>query len=326
MPEDINLLPEDLRKREEDARRQAADESQTPRFSSPSEHSHEPAAGEPPGRWQQLMSALRANISAGATGVKSSSVRPPAPTAPPPSPPVADKQPIMSVAPPIKATAPIAKPGSAPRAKPFSQAGAGGTRPPGNVPSTILDVNLIPARESKQLSRQAVVAMSTVVLSALAVVVVGYVALRAYVSRQSAASEAVQQEVILLQQELENARGKAEQSLAIRSRLQILSEMLLQPGHWENFFTWLESKTIPVVQLISLAADADGSVTLSGQAPTLTEVGRQMLAFDQSQEVIEVSLADVSVESSRGSGLSSTVVNFTFTLKLPASLFMASSE
>ena len=323
MPEDINLLPEDLRKREEDARRQAADESQTPRFSSPSEHSHEPAAGEPPGRWQQLMSALRANISAGATGVKSSSVRPPAP---PLSPPVADKQPIMSVAPPIKATAPIAKPGSAPRAKPFSQAGAGGTRPPGNVPSTILDVNLIPARESKQLSRQAVVAMSTVVLSALAVVVVGYVALRAYVSRQSAASEAVQQEVILLQQELENARGKAEQSLAIRSRLQILSEMLLQPGHWENFFTWLESKTIPVVQLISLAADADGSVTLSGQAPTLTEVGRQMLAFDQSQEVIEVSLADVSVESSRGSGLSSTVVNFTFTLKLPASLFMASSE
>ena len=323
MPEDINLLPEDLRKREEDARRQAADESQTPRFSSPSEHSHEPAAGEPPGRWQQLMSALRANISAGATGVKSSSVRPPAP---PLSPPVADKQPIMSVAPPIKATAPIAKPGSAPRAKPFSQAGAGGTRPPGNVPSTILDVNLIPARESKQLSRQAVVAMSAVVLSALAVVVVGYVALRAYVSRQSAASEAVQQEVILLQQELEAARGKAEQSLAIRSRLQILSEMLLQPGHWENFFTWLESKTIPVVQLISLAADADGSVTLSGQAPTLTEVGRQMLAFDQSQEVIEVSLADVSVESSRGSGLSSTVVNFTFTLKLPASLFMASSE
>jgi len=194
------------------------------------------------------------------------------------------------------------------------------------VPSTILDVNLIPARESKQLSRQAVVAMSTVVLSALAVVVVGYVALRAYVSRQSAASEAVQQEVILLQQELENARGKAEQSLAIRSRLQILSEMLLQQGHWENFFTWLESKTIPVVQLISLAADADGSVTLSGQAPTLTEVGRQMLAFDQSQEVIEVSLADVSVESSRGSGLSSTVVNFTFTLKLPTNLFMASSE
>ena len=324
---DINLLPEDLREGEVKARAEAQTEPRTPVFSRPTEKSQTPLAGEPPGRWQQLMSALKKNM-VGNEPVTASV--PPVPSAK--QPPVSQvNKPIISTAPLIKEITPQtqipAKPGVPVPPAPGQPKRPGGMPPSPGRPTTILDVNLLPAQEGKQVSRQAITLMSFTVLAAVAIVVIVYFSLRYYVGSQQKASEDIQQEVIALQQELEAARGGAEQALATQHRISELSNLLNQQSKWQNFFDFLEQRTIPTVVLSNLAADANGQVTLSGTAPDLTEVGRQMLAYQQSTNVLEVTLNDVAAGTSKNRTAQTTnLIKFTFALKLKPSLFVMATS
>lgn len=324
---DINLLPEDLREREAKARAEAQDESATPAFTRPSAKNHtKPTEGAGSGRWQQLMSAIKKNISStpstvAKTASKQAAVQPASSAGEKiiSSPSPKDNAPEEAK---ISAVPPV--PPKPPKAPPLVTKQTSGTPPAGIQPSAILDVNLLPAQESKQISRKAVLAMSLTLFGALALVGLVYVALSIYVSNQRQAGQAIQQDIITLQDELEAARAQAEAALETQYRISLLGEILKTKGTWQKFFSVLESQTIPTVTLTSLAADVKGVITVTGQAPSFTEVGRQMLAFAQSSEIKDIVLSNMSVETGTDkTNPQARLVNFTFALKVAPDLFIS---
>lgn len=317
---DINLLPEDLRDRELAARKAAANGSNGPEFSHPREQAHTPAEGSAPGRWQQLMSALKKNVSAQPTSYQSQIIK--APPTPLPKANIPVNQPAVSAMPPTKASpSPAISPVVKAQPKSFSVSQRPVTSQPANP---ILDVNLLPAQEGKPISRQTISGMVFMVIGAILVVAVAYFSLRILVNRRTAETDAIQQEVIELQQQLEASRAAAENAIATQSRIKVLADLLKVQGHWQGFFSFLEKNTIPVVQLTTLAADANGKVTVGGVAPNFTEVGRQMLAYQQSKDVTQVKLSSITIENSRdNTGNSSQVAKFSFSLTLVPELFVS---
>lgn len=318
---DINLLPDDLRQREQAERQQAKADKSQPRFSHPQQPDKtESSSHQPPSRWQQFLSALKKNVAA--------------------TPPTASQSPAIarslkiesskkavsedivksSSALPSSASSsppPVTEQKLPPSKTPESPSKGRGVPPPPSV----LDVNLIPAQDNKRLSGKTIAGLTAVILGAAAVVLVVFWALQSYAHRQQLENQKFQEAALGWQQQLEAARQAAETALVTRRRIQLLGEVLQQRVNWDNFFTFLEKHTLPTVQLNSLAADANGEVIISGVAPNFTEVGRQMLAFQQSSEATEVTLSGLTVDLGRGGVMSAAAVNFTFTLKLLPSLF-----
>lgn len=315
---DINLLPEDLRKKDEAAHKQAASEIDGLDFSEPQDKAKLPQEGAAPGRWQQLMSAIAKNMNT-PSQENTYKLQPSSP-AQVKKPSATTNEANITTAPLIKAAQPAPTPPTPkpliPKAKPEIISRKGSVPPP-----SILDVNLIPSQEGKQLTGRTLTAVISLVIASIVITGLGYFSLKTYVDKKVEENDKVQQEVIELQQKLEQSRQQTENAITTRRRVQILAQLLTQRSQWKNFFSWLEKNTIPLVQLGSLAADANGRVVIIGQAPNFTEVGRQMLAFKQSQEVLDVSLGGVTVDVSNTSEGPVSVVNFTFTVKLPTSLF-----
>lgn len=336
---DINLLPDELREKEQKDRQRSTGDESAPQFYNPREKNVQPVEGSPPNRWQQLISALKKNISsAGSSQTPVSATKKPLT----PSAPVKSASPKIEVSRSISSqqTAPAQSLSSVPPTKIQSQPTntispkdkmippLGGKEQSGFIgvpPLTTLDVNLIPAQEG-QVTSQSLTAMIALISGSLLIVLLGYLSLRTYVANKQAESEAIQQEIITLQQDLEKARAGAERAIADNHRVVFLADVLKKQTNWENFFTWLESRTIPTVQFQNLAADASGSITLAGTAPSFTEVGRQMLAFQQSDKVKEITLSGVSVERDMTRSTSPAVIKFNFAIKLPSSLFLANVQ
>ncbi|MDP3986318.1 MAG: hypothetical protein Q8P77_02730 [Candidatus Veblenbacteria bacterium] len=323
---DINLLPEELRAREQEARQKAASAS-APRFSNPTARAQVPEEGVPAGRWQQLVSALKQNLSV-------ASVTPSAPAASAAPPPVPKSVSPASAAPTIS-TMPVYKPAApqpvAPRppAPPLAvPPRAVVPRPPvGGTPPIMLDVNLIPEQEGGGMPPRTVRVIALAGVAALLLVAVAYFVVRSYVVNKVAENEKVQQEVIVLQGKLEAVRAAAEEAMATQRRVQALGEQLDRRADWAPFFVFLEKHTIPAVQLLSLAADANGRVTVTGQALNYTEVGRQMLAFEEGEEAHDVILANLALgKGLTQAGENTTVVQFTIALTFPSELFIARSQ
>ncbi len=319
---DINLLPEDLRKKDEAAHKESADELAGLEFSEPVDKAKAPATGSAPGRWQQLMSAIAKNVNnPSLENTNKISVKAATEAKKPPL----NNEAEITTAPPLKAppVAPLPTPPKplTPKARPEPKAANSSGRGAGLKPPSILDVNLIPAQESSRVNSRTLTAVISLVVVCLVVVAGAYFSLKIYVDQKVEENQLVQQEIIELQQELEAARQQAEQAITTRHRVQVLAGLLEQRSQWNNFFSWLEKNTIPLVQLNSLAADANGRATIIGQAPNFTEVGRQMLAFKQSKEAQDVSLGGVTVDVSNTNDGPLSVVNFTFTVKLPTELF-----
>ncbi|HBH17127.1 MAG TPA: hypothetical protein DDW92_02610 [Candidatus Veblenbacteria bacterium] len=332
---DINLLPENLRDEEAKARQQSGDNSGSPKFYNPKEPSQKPVEGSPPGRWQQLISALTKNVNSASGSLKPASPEP----AKPPSVPVKPVLPESEFKTSPASVAPVS----------FSKESAVKPAKTGGLPSpteptptlksrqgkesgfikqsSVLDVNLIPAQESGQVVRRSRMMMLTMLIIVIVLVGVVYFALNFYVKGKVVKTEAVQQEITLLQQQLETARTQTELAIATQLRLGVLADLLNQQGQWGDFFKWLENNTIKVVQLTSLAVDASGTITVTGQAPNFTEVGRQMLAFSRSQDVEEIILGDLSLQAQRTkTGASDTIAIFTFDIKVKPELFVTVNE
>ncbi len=334
--DDINLLPENLREKELAARKEAAKPDDNMKLSRPGASAQAPSSGEAPGRWQQFMSALKKNVETPTTATWQAQRTPASPIPPkngnnnlttthpavvamPKVEPVAAKKAVPHPVVPAPATAP-AKPNQPP-IRTFSVT----DQPKRGVPPPLLDVNLLPQQTGAAASRQSKAAMVMVVIGAVILVAVTYGLLRFYVVKQKSASEAVQQEVISLQEELETARAAAEKAITSQARLAALAKLLDQQGHWQKFFTLLEKNTLPNVQLNNLAVDATGKVTLSGATLSYTEVGRQMLAWQQNKDVKSVALTSISMESGATSKTNELVLpaKFSFALEVDPALFNA---
>lgn len=333
---DINLLPENLRDKADKARA-GANENDSPKFYNPKDSAKKPAEGSPPGRWQQLMSALTKNINA----AKSQSE--PKITSAIPTPNKAPAEPIKSAIPevmPSELNIPKATPEPVIQ-KPITdkpklaippipaQVSSKASRAGGSLTkhSSTLDVNLLPAQEGRKNRRSLMAALATTAVVGVVAFGFAYFGLRLYLSQQESKMAKIQDEITLLQTQLETARTQTELAISTQHRLSLLTKVLSTQGNWTPFFSWLETSTTKFVQINNIAIDANGTITLAGTTNDLTEVGRQLLAYQQNQNVLEVTLTSVGLQSENVRlGLVRTTANFTFAIKVKPDLFVTSAQ
>jgi len=134
--------------------------------------------------------------------------------------------------------------------------------------------------------------------------------------------------------DLERSRDKELEAkiIAFEKRVNVLSELLRSHRYLSGAFTLLEEVTLPTVsyESFSFAAQAAPGATsqeskqrefrveLSGFAPTLLDVARQMIAYTEEPRIIESQVSNYS--------LGDKGVSFSATLAFASPVILANSE
>lgn len=266
----------------------------------------------PSPRWQQLVSALKDNLARADSGESPVSAPPPTPPPPkreppPPPPPRVEqrKQPVPPPPPPAVPPRPM-RPG-------------GGAPPTGRT----LEVNLIPLGERAERPNRVVGVLLTTFVASLLVVGAGYFGFRVYVDGKAAEQERLQAEITEMQQRLEVMRAQTETALALKDRLGLTGKLLDERNTWTKLFALIEANAVAKVSFKSLAADEKGKLTLSGLAPSYTEVARQLKAFETAAGVQSVELAGLKREKLTPVV---TAIGFTMTVSVDPGLFQTDTS
>ena len=129
-----------------------------------------------------------------------------------------------------------------------------------------------------------------------------------------------QQEMIRLSSQLSPYLLQQAQLDAFNGRLAALKSLLQNQNSWGPFFTLLEKYTLDDVYYRSLAADADGQVSLSAMAPTYQKVAEQTAVFSGAGDFIK----DVKVNEAKEANDEKTgqvMINFLPRLDLAEGIF-----
>lgn len=212
------------------------------------------------------------------------------------------------------------------RAKSPEKLQAKGTIVPGAVsvpPSALIDVNLIPAHDRQATQPKLLFMVGGAVVVGLIVVAGGYFVLQQKVTQHAQDVTAAQEEVDQLQDKLEGVRAKTETAESTKRQLAAVASLLDDRPSWLPLFTALEEVTIPKVYFSSVAADANGVLTLSGQGPSYTEVARQLKAFQDSPLVESVDMTGFKGDRGEAGKVN---VGFSMVVKFKASVFSGTTQ
>ncbi len=92
--------------------------------------------------------------------------------------------------------------------------------------------------------------------------------------------ERTEQHTALLEEEKNTA-------LAFQKQLDIIENILGTHIYWTQFFTLLESYTLPSVFYDGLVADSGGIISLNATTDSLRHVGEQLIAFEQAHDFVK---------------------------------------
>lgn len=80
--------------------------------------------------------------------------------------------------------------------------------------------------------------------------------------------------------------GPLQQANVLRQRTADVTKALDQHVYWDTFFAELEAVTLPTVAYTTMSADVTGSVTMSANATSFDEVGKQLLTYQKATNFI----------------------------------------
>jgi hypothetical protein len=294
MAPDINLLPDEDRRAEERELRNPRSNSGAPVYS-------QPGASTPPPKPPAPIAAAPA-----LPNVKPVS---PPPITPPPA------MPIKSVKPKVEA-------------KPLGQqlhdlfgrfghpAATGASIP---MPTNVnLDVNLIP-QETTTSSFGSLWPQIGAVLGSALVIAALFISLGLGVTaKEKSVAEAQAATAATAARLLEKQLVVEEMGRAVQ---QVRSVTGLLDGHiyWNQYFTWLESVTLPEVYYTGFMGDVTGTFTLSASARDYITLAQQLVVLRADPRVQQVSVAEASRDSQGW-------VNFTMSLTVSPSVFTRSQS
>lgn len=181
-----------------------------------------------------------------------------------------------------------------------------------------LDVNLIPEELVKanelKLSRQ-LLNLSGVILIVLAIIGGAYGWLMSYQTKMNNKIKAVDEQISQINSQVSKYQKFKEEVTGYQSRLKDLDSLLGSHIFWTKFFSLLAAHTVPEVYYESLAAQTGASVTLSAKAKSYEALARQLVAFQQADDLVQkVSITSASAQLDAEGAVSgvSFSVNLTF--------------
>ncbi len=292
MAPDINLLPDEDRRAEERELRNPRGNSGAPVYSQPGVSAPAPKPPAPIAAAPALPN-----------------VKPVPPIAPPPPVPIKPIEPKVAAKPLVQQLHDL-----------FGRFGrpvASSAPTPVPMPSNVnLDVNLIP-QETTGSSYGTLWPQLGAVLGSVLVVALLFIGLglgvadkeRAMVEAKDATAATAAR--LLDKQQVVEEMGRAVQ--------QVRSVAGLLDGHiyWNQYFTWLESVTLPEVYYTGFMGDVTGTFTLSASARDYITLAQQLVVLRADPTVLQVTVAEASRDSQGW-------VNFTMSLTVSPSVFTRS--
>lgn len=298
MPEpDINLLPQELRKAEEREQKRPVTPPVRAGYSAPVSEFEERLRGlSVPRRsvWQRMKDwFITVPVERVAPLPPPVVMRRPLSSPPPHQPlPAAPAQVRLPGPPPAPPVRPAGPPPTAPSpASPLVSRAASPHLAPKATPPPIplgvlLDVNLLPsdsrvtAGGQRPSVRLALIAGAGVLLIGIA-----YAVLSSLVTSQTSKLAAAQTTANSLEAQAEELKGQLAEVQGIGHRMDALQSLLTARPDWAKFFNQLEALTLPTVNYTS-AAIAGAQVSLGAEAPSIKELARQLLVFQESTDVV----------------------------------------
>ena len=145
--------------------------------------------------------------------------------------------------------------------------------------------------------------------------------------------EAVRVDRSRIEQEISTLKPRQREALAIRTRTQLVQDMLDSHIYWTKFFELLEKNTINDVYYSgAFAGSLSGQITLTAIGTSFDSPARQLLAFRAATDFV----SDVSITNASSTSIDTTLVppgslppkqvSFSVTLKLVPDIFTYSAE
>jgi len=198
-----------------------------------------------------------------------------------------------------------------------------GVPPAGKPAEKSVGVNLMTSeviREATQkVVRKNVIQLGVSFLIALFIALLFYGGLLMYGAKEQGKAVPLRQKIDALNVEIQRMESQHATLIAFQNKLTAVKSLLDEHTTVDQLFGELEHATLPEVSYDTLSMMNDGSVTLNATTTSYTDVGRQLLAFEQSKGFI-TSVAFSNIASALNQYGEVIGVSFTVNLKLDSTL------
>jgi len=106
-----------------------------------------------------------------------------------------------------------------------------------------------------------------------------------------------------LQNKMENTQKGLEEAKKFQRQLASLKDLIQVHVYWSKFFDEMESKIYVKSKLDTMNVDEAGTVTISGQVSSYSELGKLILALNKSKNLTNIKLLNSSLSDSEKSGV-----------------------
>ncbi len=185
-------------------------------------------------------------------------------------------------------------------------------------------VNLMTSEVLREATRASILRNVFLLVGSFAIAIViallAYGALLAWGSQEQKKVAVVRQELDAVNREIAQMEKEHSNLTLFQNKLSALKTILDDHQTLLPFFDGLEKNTLPEVFYSTLVFSSDGTASLSATTTSYTNVGRQLLAFQESKGFI-TSVQFSGIASSLNQDGKIIGVNFTVLLRLDPALF-----
>lgn len=288
----MNLLPEELRKAEEQELKRPVPRIPGPGYSAPTSQFEERLrqVSEPPfSFWQRLKNWF---VTTPPPGGERVAVPPPPPapkrtvSGPPhlmargPLPPAAAPKGAAPKVPTFPTAAP--QPPAQPKVPAVPKA-----QPPPIPLGVLLDVNLLPGEVRAAVGGERP-GLGLAIISGAALLIIGiaYAVLSSLVVNRATHLESVEQRVEEFRRTVTSFEDQISQAELAGRKMEGLEKVLAARPDWVKFLNQLEALTMRTTNFTAMSVAASGELTIGAEAPSITDLARQLLVFERASEVI----------------------------------------
>ncbi|MEK7122532.1 MAG: hypothetical protein AAB855_01615 [Patescibacteria group bacterium] len=151
-------------------------------------------------------------------------------------------------------------------------------------------VNLITSEAQKEAThtviRKNIIQLVVSFLVALILALLVYGGVLLYGQQEAGKVAVIRQQLVAVEQDIERLEKENRKLLGFQNKLTAIKTLLDSHASLIPFFDALEKNTLPDVSYDTLALRADGSVSLSAATTNYTTLGRQLLAFERSENFV----------------------------------------
>jgi len=167
----------------------------------------------------------------------------------------------------------------------------------------MVDINLIPREyiERKKGVKGFFSKTTFIVLGLFILSLLFYGGLSLYVKTLNRNLEAINQEILLLEQKRDLSTEKS--MIDLNERINLLKGLFKNHFYWSKFLDKVEELTIPEAQFMDVTFNIDSdkiNFEISGRTTTYTNLARQIASFQDELLVAKVRVGDITLDEKEG--------------------------